>query len=316
MSVNKLLGRIVAPQLDDMIYGESITHDEYLHDHTYGIKSDPLIQFVVVLAALIHDVDHPGVSNGQLIKEQPTLGRTYQHRSVAEQHSVNLAWNVLVSPEYEQPREAIFTTQEELCRFRQVLVNAVIATDIFDGGLISMRKTRWDKAFDTAVTASNRIDHDRKATVVLDHLIQASDVAHTMQHWHVYQKWNQLLFDEMLQAYRDGRSDKDPSDGWYEGELGFFDFYIIPLAKKLKDCGVFGVSSDECLSYALQNRSEWAEKGQGIVKKYVAEFEQKVQGERSVQAHASHKVDLDHSVRGMKAQLEVARHEGGNSAES
>jgi hypothetical protein len=28
-------------------------------------------------------------------------------------------------------------------------------------------------------------------------------------------------------------------------EIGFFDFYIIPLAKKLKDCGVFGVSSDE-----------------------------------------------------------------------
>jgi hypothetical protein len=30
-----------------------------------------------------------------------------------------------------------------------------------------------------------------------------------------------------------------------EGEIGFFDFYIIPLAKKLKECGVFGVSSDE-----------------------------------------------------------------------
>jgi hypothetical protein len=28
-------------------------------------------------------------------------------------------------------------------------------------------------------------------------------------------------------------------------EIGFFDFYIIPLAKKLKECGVFGVSSDE-----------------------------------------------------------------------
>jgi hypothetical protein len=32
---------------------------------------------------------------------------------------------------------------------------------------------------------------------------------------------------------------------WYKGEIGFLDFYIIPLAKKLKDCGVFGVSSDE-----------------------------------------------------------------------
>jgi len=32
---------------------------------------------------------------------------------------------------------------------------------------------------------------------------------------------------------------------WYRGEIGFFDFYIVPLAKKLKECGVFGVSSGE-----------------------------------------------------------------------
>jgi hypothetical protein len=150
---------------------------------------------------------------------------------------------------------------------------------------------------------------------VLDHLIQASDVVHTMQHWHVYQKWNQRLYDEMLQAYRDGRSDKDPSDGWYEGELGFFDcLYIIPLAKKLKECGVFGVSSDECVSYDLQNRCEWADSGQGIVGKYVAEFERNVQGERSVHAHASDKIDMACSVHVMKTQLEVARREGVNSA--
>ena len=49
----------------------------------------------------------------------------------------------------------------------------------------------------------------------------------------------------MFKAYINGRSEKDPSEFWYRGELGFFDFYIIPLAKKLKDCGVFGVASDE-----------------------------------------------------------------------
>lgn len=75
----------------------------------------------------------------------------------------------------------------------------------------------------------------------------------------------------MYQMYRDGRSDKDPSVGWYTGELGFFDHYIIPLAKKLKDCGVFGVSSDEYLTYAEANRREWAEKGQGIVDGFIVD---------------------------------------------
>jgi hypothetical protein len=43
------------------------------------------------------------------------------------------------------------------------------------------------------------------------------------------------------------------------GELGFFDNNIIPLAKKLKECNVFGVSSDEYLNYALQNQAECGE---------------------------------------------------------
>ena len=81
----------------------------------------------------------------------------------------------------------------------------------------------------------------------------------------MYQKWNERFFFECHAAYLAGRADKDPADGWYEGELGFFDFYIIPLAKKLKDCGVFGVSSAEYLSYAEQNRKEWEVKGRDIV---------------------------------------------------
>merc|ERR1712048_1440097 len=80
---------------------------------------------------------------------------------------------------------------------------------------------------------------NRKATIVLEHLIQASDVCHTMQHWHVYRKWNERLFEEMYHAYKTGRAKADPRTFWYKGELGFFDHYIIPLSKKLSDCGVF-----------------------------------------------------------------------------
>eukprot|EP00339_Tiarina_fusa_P000166 CAMPEP_0117052962 /NCGR_PEP_ID=MMETSP0472-20121206/36617_1 /TAXON_ID=693140 ORGANISM="Tiarina fusus, Strain LIS" /NCGR_SAMPLE_ID=MMETSP0472 /ASSEMBLY_ACC=CAM_ASM_000603 /LENGTH=121 /DNA_ID=CAMNT_0004767805 /DNA_START=9 /DNA_END=374 /DNA_ORIENTATION=+ len=93
-----------------------------------------------------------------------------------------------------------------------------------------------------------------------------------MQHWHIYQRWNQRLFNEMYGAFKEGRADKDPSEGWYQGELWFFDQYVIPLAKKLKECGVFGVSSDEYLKYALDNRSEWAAKGDTIVQAMVDQY--------------------------------------------
>lgn len=260
MSVLKLLSRIVAPA--DL---QSDT-DKTLHDHTYGITSDPMTQFAVVLSALIHDADHPGVPNSQLINENADLAAVYNNKSIAEQNSVDLAWDLLMDDAYADLRRAIYVTEEDFLRFRQLVVNVVLATDIMDKDLGALRKGRWNKAFaESPLDESSDVAQNRKATIVMEHLIQASDVAHTMQHWHIYRKWNQRLFLEMYKAYKEGRAEKDPSDSWFEGEKGFFDFYIIPLAKKLKDCGVFGVASDEYLQYAQQNRKEWELKGKQVV---------------------------------------------------
>lgn len=74
---------------------------------------------------------------------------------------------------------------------------------------------------------------------------------------------------ECYKGYINGCGSTSPAETWYQGEKGFFDFYILPLAGKLKDCGVFGVSSDEYLNYAMQNRQEWEVKGKAIVAEMV-----------------------------------------------
>lgn len=282
MSVVKLLSRIVAP--DDVLMAEvEQDHDDHeihqtLHDHTFGITSDPLTQFAVVLSALIHDVDHTGAPNAQLIKEGASIASIYRGKSVAEQNSVDLAWSLLMDPSFDELRNAIYRTDDERRRFRQLVVNVVLATDIVDKDLKNLRNARWEKAFkkeeDSAhlVGLSKRDSVNRKATIILEHLIQASDIAHTMQHWHIYRKWNELFFMENLLAYRSGRSDKDPAEYWYKGEIGFFDFYIIPLANKLKECGVFGVSCDEYLQYAENNRREWVTRGEEVVAEMVEKY--------------------------------------------
>jgi len=171
--------------------------------------------------------------------------------------------------DYTELRHAIYETHDELKRFRQLVVNSVMATDIVDKELKNLRNARWEKAFSEEDDMTNRDSVNRKATIVIEHLIQASDVAHTMQHWHIYRKWNERFFCECYQAYKEGRADTDPSEGWYKGEMGFFDFYIIPLAKKLRECGVFGVSSDEYLNYAQKNRKEWEARGQEVLEEMI-----------------------------------------------
>jgi hypothetical protein len=266
MSVAKLLSRIVAPDID--IEGSD---GAVLHDHTYGITSDPLTQFACILAALIHDVDHQGVPNTVLVNENNPLALKYRGRSVAEQNSVDIAWSLMMEERFDHLRNAICPTDVELARFRQLVVNSVMATDIMDKDLKQLRNQRWDKAFSATSSQeeSKRDQVNRKATIVIEHLIQASDVSHTMQHWDVYRKWNERLFEEMYLAFKAGRMDKDPAEFWYKGEIGFFDFYIIPLAKKLSECGLFGVSSDEYLTYALRNREEWEKRGEEVVVGYL-----------------------------------------------
>ena len=291
-SVIKLLSRVVTP--DSFEYSGGIAYSarkktasdsEELHEFTYGITSDPLTQFAVAFAALIHDVDHQGVPNAQLVQEKSEIAILYKNKSVAEQNSVDLAWELLMEPTYKELRGCIYKNQCELDRFRQLVVNAVMATDIVDKELGALRKKRWEKAFyrgsgiktgaetsELSPAESTEDEVNRKATIVIEHLIQASDVSHTMQHWYVYIKWNERLFHEMYGAYKTGRADKDPSEFWFRGELGFYDYYIIPLALKLKECGVFGVSSDEYLNYALANRTEWEKKGAELVEQYVKNY--------------------------------------------
>lgn len=281
MSVTKTISRIIAPSTVDSFDLKN------LHDHTYGITSDPLTHFAVAFSALIHDVDHAGVANAQLVKEGQPMAARYNNKSVAEQNSFNLGWGVLMEPGHANLRRLLFPTQSDQNRFRQLVVNAVMATDIVDQEMLNLRNNRWDKAFSMdssqgqAMEQNERDRINRKATIVIEHIIQASDVSHTMQHWHVYRKWNTKLFEEMYLAYLNGRMEKNPADFWYEGELGFFDFYIIPLTRKLKECGVFGVSSGEFLNYALNNRAEWMEKGKFVTAE-LADLVQKKYGEKQI----------------------------------
>ena len=150
-----------------------------------------------------------------------------------------------------------------------------MATDIADKSLKEQRNKRWEAAFSLSETTqeSPATIADRRATVVLEHLILASDVSHTMQHWNVYRKWNEKLLEEMYLAYKNGRSTADPTKDWAKGEIGFFDFYIIPLAQKLKECGVFGVAGDEYLNYAQINRRKWEMEGADITAEMVARIQ-------------------------------------------
>ena len=57
MSAGKLMKRIVTPEHVDYDQNDLVSIAREIHESTYGISSDPLLQFTTVFSALIHDAD-------------------------------------------------------------------------------------------------------------------------------------------------------------------------------------------------------------------------------------------------------------------
>ena len=117
-----------------------------------------------------------GCPNATLVREKTALATKYHNRSVAEQNSLDICWQILKSPKYDRLRACIYTNDKEMKRFRQVrarlrwliwpwpyvwffnalvfvafplqlVVNSIIATDISDKSLGAQRRARWNVAF-------------------------------------------------------------------------------------------------------------------------------------------------------------------------
>jgi len=254
---------------------DSNRHSADLPKHVQTLQSDPLISFALVFTGLVHDVYHEGVPNAQLVQEGSPIAEYHQNQSVAENQSLHMALTLLeTDAQFGVLRETILGVAQEHDRFQYLVQQALLATDIADKTLRDDRQRRWRSAFGEEDTDDAHVaaqEENDKVIILMEHLMQVADVFALMEDWDVYQKWNVKLFQEMHCAYAHGRAAPNhPADFWYNFELGFFDFYIIPLAKRLPDLGFDGSFSEKHLNYAVQNRAEWVERGKTVTAEFAS----------------------------------------------
>lgn len=300
--------------------------DDRKHVSTFGISSCPMTHLALVFSALVHDVEHQGVGNQQLINEEDPLAIKYNGKSVAENNSLDVARNLLSQDCYSNLRKSMFgyrdssptntrnmmNADEDL--FYGVILGTIQATDISSKDRLDRNKDKWIEAFEDATSYSSSREstcccnvQNRRSSVppsvraqpartrrlsmshasqkkkcdactmssdecfmqldflrassVLEQMIQAADVAHSMQSWPIFMKWNTKLYDELWAAKLAGRG-PDGSANWFKGQIGFFDFYITPLAKRLQQCGVFGELGGLFLDNLNENRARWLREGE------------------------------------------------------
>jgi len=303
-------------------------------DLSYGLTACPLTHLALVIAALVHDVEHQGVGNKQLVDENDPLAIKYKGKSVAENNSLSVALEMLEDPKYSNLYQSLFGPSDNLNKdaraelehderlFRRIFYDIILATDINSQERLQRNKEKWKMAFecdeDLEIDRSSctcekpneamstnghgtkqmqlspntntddegnsshssgssdsqlclacslaqdecfsRINYLR-TSAILEQLIQTADVAHLMQSWNIFMKWNVKLYNELWAAKLAGRG-PDVSANWFKGQIGFFDFYIIPLAKRLEHCGIFKSLGSLFVENCNENRRRWILEGE------------------------------------------------------
>ncbi len=362
------------------------------------ISTNPMVHLALVLTALIHDVEHQGVGNKQLVNENDPLALKYKGKSVAENNSLDVSASLLQHDAFHHLRQSMFGECEDISKyfslgdvndtlvynviernlealkslFHQISHDVIMATDISCPLRLEKGKLKWMQAFEGGSDSSDGTDNNSSALLewqcgssqniseseirsldrsnrrysfpqvkqvknfrrrshpheldmptefiadpfpdltkirtpsernfcwteklnmngstqiscplchtsctrneaftcsgylrgssVLEQMIQAADVGHTMQSWPVFKKWNEKLYNELWEAKCSKRG-PDCLGHWFEGQISFFDNYIFPLAERLKQCGVFGELGSIFYENACANRQLWIDEGHNL----------------------------------------------------
>lgn len=225
---------------------------------------DPTAHFVLLLAAMIRNVGHPGISNQQLIQQGHGLTVLY-NSNFAERNALDMAWDVLKKDNFLTLRRTIYRTEAEFEYWRALLVQAAIVADVNDKNLMGETEKRWMESFgDKDHHQEAPINLNQMKTALFEQSVQISVASHAMQNWKVYKRWNTALLDEQTKAFNELRIDQSPSEYWFKQELEYLDTFVLPLARRTMSAQIFRTIGEEAERHAWSNRCQWEQNGNKI----------------------------------------------------
>ncbi|KAL7552126.1 hypothetical protein ACHAWF_018244 [Thalassiosira exigua] len=230
----------------------SVMHDE-----------EALNSFSLVFSALVHDAGHTGMSNKMLEETDHPLSTKYAPGvPSAERESIALAIDTLFQPEYAEFRSAIIPEDLVKIQYAKTLFQSILVTDIANSQRVKVGIKRYEVAQDEqgeydielcplaqlidevyeAVGLAGSVKEEYPSEFVIthsglqkcvrnEHMMLLSDVSHLLQGWENFIKWNFRLYKEINDCFQRGFC-ADPLNGWYEGQIGFLEHYILPLASR------------------------------------------------------------------------------------
>jgi len=243
-------------------FHNSVHACDVLHAMHYIIVSTPLLALLsprevltMLLSAIVHDVDHPGVSNAFLAGTENLLIRLHGRESILEQHHSVTAVNLLrmpgcdfLSPIPVAEQAAILSTMKQL----------VLATDMgkHKEFMPQFEETLKHPVFDFL--------NDEHRLLFMQLAIKCADINNSARPAHLSRKWTALVMAEFFDQGDAERSLNMPVSMFMDRETtsipkcqkGFIEYVVQPLFAVL-DRVLRTQASRDLLSHLSANLQFW-----------------------------------------------------------
>ena len=232
----------------------------------------------VLLAAMIHDFKHPGVSNSYLVKTDDPIAVRYNDESVLENFHSSEGFSLLHRDGVGGRFDVLGCLSDEARRAaRFLIIKLVLATDLANGAKItSAFKSRLSMAHTMGETDDDKL-------LVMQQMIKCADVSHPARAIEMHERWSSLISEEF---YKQGDLEKSiglpisplcdrEAHNLAKSQIGFIEYVVKPAFVAFSSfCEV--ETWNTCLFDNLLHWKEVAARKQVIVEKQFQQQQQQL----------------------------------------
>jgi cAMP-specific phosphodiesterase len=207
----------------------------FMHEGRVMSSITELDQFVLLVTALVHDLDHMGLNNSFHLKTDSPLGMLSSasgNNSVLEVHHCNLAIEIL-----NDPQKNVFcglTDVQQTHAYRR-MIDCVLATDM---------QRHNDVVNDFVAIETFQVSNEQHVSLVCKMLLKAADISNVTKPFPISRKWGMSVTEEFYQQGDMEKVrgvsvlpmfDRTQNNELAKGQIGFMDFIALPFFRKLSD---------------------------------------------------------------------------------
>lgn len=221
----------------------------------------PFDALTLLIAAIGHDVGHPGVNNVFLVKLNAPLAQLYNDSSVLEAFHCAAFSQIL-----RRHWPAAFHD----ANLRKLLISSILATDMgvhftFMGRMSELQR-KYEESGD--ITSWTPQDRDTYKTLLCGLIIKCADISNVARPWKIAEQWTNLLQEEfahqgeiekeigMETALFGGPPELGNLHKLSQGQINFMSIFALPLFEGVASLCPEITSTAE---HIKMNRSKWQE---------------------------------------------------------